>query len=94
MSDKIIIKYKEILLSITLSDNNIHIKDSYRIIDPHSIITILNKISEVSREKGYTYNRSIKSWYNEWVAHNYLYNKKVEIERTGSADLNEDEKLI
>lgn len=94
MSDKFIIQYKGILLSITLSDTNIHIKDSYRIIDPHSIVTILNKIATVATTKGYSYKRSIKSWTNEWKAHNYLYMKNFKTESTCSTDLSEKENIF
>ena len=44
MSNKFTVKYKEFALSIQLDEKNIHIKDSYKIIDNTIIATLLNKI--------------------------------------------------
>ena len=94
MSNKFTVKYKEFALSIQLDEKNIHIKDSYKIIDNTIIATLLNKIIQKANEEGYFYKRSIKSFTNEWKAYNWLYEHKIHIDRTASVDLNDDEKLL
>ena len=94
MSNKFTIKYKDFALSVRLSENNIHIEDSFKIIDKTIMSIMLNKIVKKAIEEGYSYKRSIKSWINEWVAHNYLYNKNKHIDSTKSVDLNDDESFF
>lgn len=94
MTYKAIVKYRDILLIINYSETNIHIQDSFKITDKKAMQLILNDIIDKAAKDNIVYKRNINSWINEWVAHNYLYNKNIEIVRTASVDLNEDEKLI
>ena len=89
---KTILKYKDILLIITYNESNIHIEDSYRINQKHLMRRILVDIVDKAAKNDMFYKRSIESWINEWVAHNWLYKHSIKQDRTRSVDLNEDEK--
>ena len=94
MTFKTILQYKDILLVINYSETNIHIQDSFKITDKKVMQLVLNDIVNKAAKNNIVYKRTINSWINEWVSHNYLYNKNIEVERTASVDLNEDEKPI
>ena len=74
----------------TLTKENIHIEDSYKIENKSEMRTILTIIRARAEKQGFHYNRSLASWVNEWTSHNLLYTRGVAKERTGSVDLNED----
>lgn len=78
-------------IEYTLSKNNVHIVDSYKIRRKTAMKKFLRIIRDEAKKQGYNYKRFESCWYIEWQAHNYLYDKGVERERTGSVDLNEDE---
>ena len=80
-------------LEITVTTNNIHIKDSYTVTKRTEIRNVLNTLEEYLKESNITMDnpfnhRSINSMVNEWITHNNLYKIGYKPERTGSIDLN------
>ena len=80
-------------LNITISTNNIHIEDSYKVISPVDMRMVLNDIVESLNTNHVTMDtpfnhRSIRSMVREWIAHNNAYYMNYRPERTHSVDLN------
>lgn len=80
-------------LHITVTTNNIHIKDSYIVTKRVKMRTILDTLEKYLQDSSITMDipfnhRSINSMVNEWIAHNNLYILNYKRERTGSVDLN------
>lgn len=88
------LKYGEYTIEYTLSKNNVHIVDSYKVRRKAAMKRFLRLIREEAKKQGYTYKRFESCWYLEWQAHNYMYDKGIERARTGSVDLNEDESRL
>lgn len=86
--------YNEQKIEFSISQNNIHIKDSYKIKSYLDMWNILTLIKEFSDAEGYIYTRSVIDWIKEWAAHNWLYEKNIAPDRTGSVDLSETESKI
>lgn len=78
---------------VIITNNNINIRDSYKITDRDKMTTIVNIIKEYVEDYGedietpFDY-RSIKSMVREWVAHNNLYKLGYKKEQTKSIDIN------
>lgn len=73
---------------------NIHIKNSYLFHDKTVIAAAIDSIIECPdfqqmQDLGFT--RTRQSMINEWIAHNFLYYKGYQRDRTGSVDLDEGE---
>ena len=64
---------------------SLHIKDSYKIQWTEDIIRELNEYS--SNGMLSLKHRNIKSYYREWVAHNWLYNHNLFKLHTKDVDL-------
>lgn len=75
-------------LSYYTTDMNIHIENSYLI---HSNETKREILTTILANTVFTYKRTVASWLKEWRAHNVLYRWGIELDRTKSVDLNEDE---
>lgn len=80
-------------LQITITPNNINIKDSYTIRNPFEMRVILKEIKEFLKENNITMDtpfnhRSLWSMIREWVSHNNAYVIGYKRERVGSVDLN------
>lgn len=80
-------------LQITITPNNINIKDSYTIKDPFEMRVILKEIKEFLKENNITMDtpfnhRSLWSMIREWVSHNNVYVIGYKRERVSSVDLN------
>lgn len=80
-------------LQITITPNNINIKDSYTIKDPFEMRVILKEIKEFLKENNIIMDtpfnhRSLWSMIREWVSHNNAYIIGYKKERVGSVDLN------
>ena len=80
-------------MDVTISSNNINIKDSHLIWNPIEMRNILNAIQEFMKENNITMDipfnhRSKCSMIREWIAHNNAYTIGYKRERTGSVDLN------
>ena len=88
------LNYKGYVINYTLSKNNIHIVDSYKIKKKADMDAIVNLIRTEATKKGFKYKRSNSSWVTEWRAHNYMYDKRIDRARTGSVDLNENESRL
>ena len=79
-------------LHIIISTNNIHIEDSYTVVNPVDMRIVLNDI------KNYINNnldidtpfnhRTIKSTMHEWITHNNCYKLSLWPDRTKSVDIN------
>ena len=70
------------------------IYDSYKMQDEKTMKEILEKLLEYEAKDPSWWNRTMTSLYNEWDAHNTLYNLNFKRERTKDVDLdNNDEKL-
>lgn len=89
-----ILKYKDYTIKYTLSGNNVHIVDSYKIRKKADMNAIVALIRAEAAKKGFKYKRSNSSWVTEWRAHNYMYERGMERSRTGSVDLNENESRL
>lgn len=88
------IQYKEFIIQYTLSKYNIHIVNSYQVRTKEDMETIVKSIRTEAAQNGFEYSRSNSSWVKEWMAHNYMYDKGFQKDRTGSVDLNEDESKL
>ena len=86
--------YKGYTIKYTLTGNNVHIVDSYKIKKKADMNEIVKLIRAEATKKGFKYKRSNSSWVTEWRAHNYMYEKGIERARTGSVDLNENESRL
>ena len=80
-------------LQITITPNNINIKDSYTIKDPFEMRVILKEIKEFLKENNITMDtpfnyRSLWSMIREWVSHNNAYVIGYKKKRVSSVDLN------
>lgn len=84
-------------LEVTMTTSNIHIKDSYKVVCPWDMRTVLDNIREYVQMSGIKmdcplYHRSNWSMKREWITHNNLYDLGYKRERTGSVDLNYPQK--
>lgn len=70
-----------------VSVNNVHIKDSYKIISKSEMKEVLYAIQHKHPECN-TFKRSYNSLIAEWRAHNRLYRLGYKRQRTGDVDLN------
>ena len=80
-------------LEITITSNDIHIKDSYRVTSRKDMKKVFSALREYLDDYHITmdnplYHRSVCSLCNEWVAHNNAYKLGYKRERTKSIDLN------
>ena len=79
-------------LFINISNNNIHIHDSFKIHKKEDKINILNKI--ISYYPEILNKRSFKSMLKEWRAHNILYRLGLFKKQTKHTDLEFNQNLI
>lgn len=82
---------------VTITSNNINIKNSYKVTSRERMKVILNIIKEYVEDydEGIETpfdHRSIKSMVREWVAHNNLYTLGYKKEQTKDIDLNYPQK--
>jgi predicted small secreted protein len=88
-------KNKEVKVTVTLGEDPcLHIKNSYLIKTKEDIMRALEFIHTTRKymvlKKG-GYSRTLKSEYQEWAAHNFLYRMGYKRERTRSVDINQNE---
>ena len=79
-------------LNIIITPNNIHIEDSYRVVNPVDMKHVLNDTIDFLNTNHITMDtpfnhRSICSMVSEWKTHNNLYTLNIQPERTKSIDL-------
>lgn len=84
---KIIIDYKDKLIKATLSSNNTHIEDSYKIKSIDDMQNILWELQLRVSNRMAINKRGIWSMTHEWRAHNLLYSLGIQRDRTKSVDL-------
>lgn len=80
-------------LNITVSENNIHIENSYMIEERNLMKDILTELYIQLKESHITMDtpfnhRTIPSMINEWVSHNNYYKLGLWKDRVMSVDLN------
>lgn len=88
------LKYNNFTIEYSLTKNNIHIVNSYKIRKQADMNGIVAAIRAAAKKQGYTYKRSNSSWVTEWRAHNYMYDNGISRSRTASVDLNENESRL
>jgi hypothetical protein len=88
------VKYGKYEISFSLTKNNVHIVDSYKICKKADMNAIVKLIRAEALKLGFKYKRSNSSWVTEWRAHNYMYDKRMDRARTASVDLNENESKL
>lgn len=88
------VKYKNYTITYKATAKNIHVVNSYRITKKADMNAIVKLLRAGALKSGFSYKRSNSSWVTEWRAHNYMYNKKIERDRTASVDLNENESKL
>lgn len=88
------LKYGKNEITFTLSKNNVHIVDSYKITKSADMLAIVNRIRSAALKLGFRYRRSNSSWITEWKAHNYMYDKGIERARTASVDFDENVSVL
>lgn len=72
-------------MEISVSPNNIHINDSYKIKSKRDMLSVINKIRSTYQSD--VLNRTDKSLLNEWAAHNLCYNFHLFRSHTKDVDL-------
>lgn len=79
-----------IKMKILVTKNNIHIEDSYKVINEFSMNNYLINIrnSYTKEQCSVIHNRSIGSLKREWQAHNLLYELHYKRNHTKDVDLN------
>lgn len=82
---------------VTITSNNINIKDSYKVTNRNRMTVILSIVKEYTEDYGEgtetPFNhRSIKSMVREWVAHNNLHKLGYKKGQTKNIDLNYPQK--
>ena len=83
--------------NITITNNNIHITDSYKVKTRESMKNILNILREYLNDNNITMKtpldfRSNNSMIKEWVTHNNLYRLGLYKDRVKDVDLNYPQK--
>ena len=74
-------------MTISYSENNTHVEDSYKIID---IELVVNYIMGERFIKRLPITRTFESYVREWKGHNRLYYLHLFRSHTKDVDLNED----
>lgn len=74
-------------MKYTITDNNIHIVDSYRICKD-DIVNFLCILKRIKGPNMVFNNRPISSLANEWYVHNLLYSMHLFRSHTKDVDLN------
>ena len=82
---------------VTITSNNINIKDSYKVTSRTRMKVILTIVKEYVEDYGEGIetpfdHRSIKSMVREWVTHNNLYKLGYKKQQTKNIDLNYPQK--
>lgn len=75
-------------VSGTVSDDNIHINDSYKIRKRSDMKSLLSYISASNRDNEVFKHRPMYGLICEWRSHNLLFDLGYKRERTSSVDLN------
>lgn len=85
---KVIIRYNDLALKVTVTEDNTHIEDSYRVKNIFDMWNVLNMIQEECEEELSIHKRALSGMINEWRVHNLLYSLGIQRDRTKSVDLN------
>lgn len=88
------VKYGKYEISYSLTKNNVHIVDSYKVTKKSDMNAIVKLIRASALNLGFKYKRSNSSWVTEWRAHNYMYDRRIERARTASVDFGENESKL
>ena len=76
-------------MSVILTEKNVTVEDSWQIVSPKEMITIINTLREYVEEANITMDtplnhRSNWSMMREWIASNNLYALCYNMDKTGS----------
>lgn len=86
--ERIIIRHKNSVLRVHISEDNTTIFNSYRIKNLSDMKAIIHHIRKRFSNNMSIHKRSINSMIHEWRVHNLLYSFGIEKDRTKSVDLN------
>lgn len=80
--------YKKIFqgFKVTFSDDGIEILDSYKLVNPEYMKSLLDEMKNDEKASKY-FIRSNRSYVNEWISHNVLYYLGIAKERTQHVNL-------
>lgn len=81
---------KILRVEIEYDEENVRIKDSYKI-DTKEYMKLI--LTQFKVRTGFKSKRSIDSWIKEWKSHNRLYRLGLFRKHTADCDLEEKEKL-
>lgn len=81
------------MVEYNISENNIHLIDSYKI-PKKEFKCDLKTIASENSSNNVVQNRSIFSMEMEWSTHNFLYMLNIERNRTKNTDLDYPQKII
>ena len=81
--------YNGMTIKVKFSAKNVQIVDSYKVRKVADMKAIIKLVKAEAKKRGLKYKRSDSSWLTEWKAHNYMYDKGTERDRTASVDLDE-----
>ena len=81
-------------MTIYVTDNNIHIVNSYLIKKRSDMQLVLTYLRCMYHENKVLKHRSNESMLNEWCSHNLLYNLNIQRDRTADVDLDYPQKLV
>lgn len=89
----VIIEFKDFILKVSLSEDNTHIEDSFKVTKRSDMEGIIIKIRELESNSKLAINtRSLKGMIREWRAHNLLHTLGIYKDRTKSVDLEINQK--
>ena len=88
-----LINQKNEILKVNFSFDNVCVYNSYTV-SKNDMSDWIRQIRLFGEKNGYIYNRTDKSWINEWKAHNLLFKLGIQPNRTSNVDLNENESLL
>lgn len=78
-------------MRIVVNAHSIHIENSFTITNDKEKLEVLNELFKEHPEIASS-GRTVKNMFYEWKAHNILYQKNYEIERTKSVDFELNQK--
>ena len=85
------IKQNILGVDVEITRQNIKIRNSFKVNNKETMLTILKIARNVAMKKGLTFKRTNQSWIKEWKAHNLLYKLHLFEENTRDTDLEENE---
>lgn len=85
---KIIVRHKDLVLKVHISEDNTTIFDSYKVKSPWDMESIIYYIKGEASDDMAINKRNISSMIYEWRTHNLLYSLGILRDRVKDVDLN------